>query len=36
MAWLTGWTYRQKISINADAYISGNLTDFTTAINVPS
>ncbi len=36
MAWLTPFAYRQKISIDADTYISGNLTDFTIAVNVPS
>ena len=36
MAFLSGYTYRQKITINADAYISGNLTDFPVAVNVDS
>ena len=33
---LGGYNRRQKISINADAYISGNLTDQTVAIHIPS
>ncbi len=36
MAWLTGWTYRQKLGINGDAYIGSNITDFTVSVNAPS
>ncbi len=36
MAFLSGYSFRQKVSINADAFISGNLTDQTVVIPVPS
>ena len=37
MGWITGWDHRQKITIGSAALgMSGNLTDFTIAIHVPS
>src|SRR3990167_10427121 len=37
MAWLTGWNYTQKITIGSTALgMSGNQTDFTIAVHVPS
>ncbi len=35
--WAQGdYGYRRQISVNADAYISSDLTDFTVAIQMPS
>src|SRR3990167_7056572 len=37
MAWLAGWNYTQKITIGSTALgMSGNQTDFTIAVHVPS
>ena len=37
MAWLTGWSKRQSITVNSNGVgLSGNLTDFAIAVNVPS
>jgi hypothetical protein len=36
MGWLGGYSYRQKITIDADSYIASDLTDFSVRVNIPS
>lgn len=36
MGWVTGYEYRQKITIAAETHISADLTDLSVVINVPS